>query len=353
MRQSAGSQRHQHSRTTSNTANSHRNSHHLTSGLNGNIVGNMSPSHTTSVAANNKRNYRVVVSSSPANHISSRNNAIQPTSSGEHQLISQSIPYETNNTSAEANNKGNINATNVRWVTRELAALDFLLNIPLELEPKIVQEGWSKLQQQYIQQNRNDDDATLKSDTESQSGRNIEDEILRGTSNVRMVFPSLKGTWWEKWISKADVSIQQQLGRDGGGTNNNGVLEDPTRDDISNDRSLKTNVLASSMFYAPGGRRLDGDDAIYIQIPFDAYTTVLKSTMQKDIAKQAAVRQWEMQTALGVISSQPQQQQKTQSKHDDQKQKSQPPLLDGRIFFSSNNSYPVSVFSMIRYEPSK
>jgi hypothetical protein len=341
---------HLHSHVIDSTTKTHQQSHNTVSGLNGNILGTMSPPPSTSLVANNKRNYRVVVSSSPSNHNSNSNIAASSMTTSQHQGTSSSTILGTTST----NTKGTMNATNARWVTRELAALDFLLNIPLELEPKLVQDGWNKLQLQYIQQNHLDDNTSAKSDTESQTDRKIDDNIARGSSDVRILFPSPKGTWWEKWINKAGNNILQNLGREVGGTNINGVLEDPTRDDINNDRSLKPNVLASSMFYAPGGRRLDGEYAYHIRIPFDAYTTVLKSTMQKDIAKQAAVRQWEIQTAHGIIPSQPQRQlQKTKSKQEDQTQKSQPPLLDGRMFFSSNNSYPVSVFSMIRYEPSK
>jgi hypothetical protein len=332
---------HLHSHVTDSSASIHHQSHSVASGP-------MSPPPAASLVANNKRNYRVVVTSSATNN---KSNSVTPSMlTSQQETISSSLESGTK----ISNTKGMLNATNARWVTRELAALDFLLNIPLELEPKLVQDGWNKLQLQYIQQNHHDGNTSAKSETESHTDRNIDNHNARDSSNVGILFPSPKGTWWEKWINKADNSIQQQLGREGAGTNNNGLLENPTRDDINNDPSLKPNVLASSMFYAPGGRRLDGDCAYYIQIPFDAYTTVLKSTMQKDIAKQAAVRQWEIQTAHGIIPSQPLNQlQKTRSKQEDQTQKSQPPLLDGRMFFSSNNSYPVSVFSMIRYEPSK
>ena len=159
-----------------------------------------------------------------------------------------------------------------KWVTRDLAALEFLSGIPMEQEPSTVHAGWLRNQQ------------------------------------------PAPGKWWEKFIRQAPASVLKRKG--------DNVLEQPDSQaiDDTHDRTVVT-----------GGRRLDGDKAIKIAIPRTAFTR----TRQRSIARQAAIREWELQVAHGL-----------------QGEKSDG-LLDGRVFFSSKDNYPISVFSVIRYEPKR
>lgn len=163
-------------------------------------------------------------------------------------------------------------AGQTKWVTRDLAALDFLLGIPMEQEPSLVHAGWLRNQQ------------------------------------------PAPGKWWEKFIRQAPASVLRKPG--------DNVLEQPDSQAIDNthDRTVAT-----------GGRRLDGDKAIKVTIPRTGFTR----TRQRSIARQAAIREWELQVAHGL-----------------QGEKSDG-LLDGRVFFSSKENYPISIFSVIRYEPKR
>jgi hypothetical protein len=131
-------------------------------------------------------------------------------------------------------------------------------------------------------------------------------------------------------------------------------------------------ALAAAATAAPPGRRLDGRDAVRIHIPLGdtkhhhvgAHTSTTTSvgntpssgatgalttttattdtkkggagflTRHKTVARQAAIREWEIRIAHGLSIP-------------------QGGLLDGRAFLSSAGSYPVGVFSVIKYEPEK
>ena len=78
------------------------------------------------------------------------------------------------------------------------------------------------------------------------------------------------------------------------------------------------------------------NSSISISISSSSTTTLL--TKQTSIARQAALREWEIATAFGTRPT-------------NATMGQQPPMLEGRLFFSANSSYPISVFSIIRYEP--
>jgi hypothetical protein len=208
----------------------------------------------------------------------------------------------TGTTGAQISAKRLYRAGENKWVTRDIASLDFLLGIPLAAEQVIVATGWQ------LQLQRDDEDDSSHSN-------------YRETRASEDVPATAKGTWWEKWV-QPDMkhSVHKK-------SKNNDTeaaeLEQPTEADTS----AAFNPFLP-MSYAPG-RRLEGDEAVRIQIPL----TVDTVTKQRSIARQAALREWELQTAHGLANT--------------------PPMLDGRLFFSANSSYPVSVFSIIRYEPSK
>lgn len=170
-------------------------------------------------------------------------------------------------------------------VTRDIAALDFLLGIPMEAEPSIVQAGW----------------------TQKQAHLSVADEGI---------LPQITATgkWFEKFVKQQEEFKEH--------TEHEEELEKPDSHDQRN----------SVVHLAAPGRRLDGDDATRVQIPLSG---VLESkTRQRSIARQAAIREWEMRVAHGLNFG-------------DQ------PLLDNRCFFSAGGGYPMEVFSLVRYEPKK
>ena len=110
-----------------------------------------------------------------------------------------------------------------------------------------------------------------------------------------------------------------------------------------------TSRLPTTTPRAPG-RRLEGrDDAIVVRIPRDVGTAEAR-TMHRTVARQAAVREWEIRVAHGIAD-----------RGDDgggrmsvgagAGKEPNKGLLDGRAFFSSCGSYPMGVFSVIKYDP--
>ena len=215
-----------------------------------------------------------------------------------------------------------------KYVTRDIAALDFLLGIPLAAEAELVQSGWRLQQKQH-----EEDDADQDSSTGFSPSR--PDVPLSALSH---------GTWWEKYVRSFVESENSPGGVPLFSPNKtkkteHAELERPDavppqsepEAPISSTPAPVTRTASGALLpaYTPG-RRLDGDAAIRIQIPLTVDDT---KTKQKSIARVAAIREWERQTAHGLQKS------------------SHPPLLDGRLFFSASGSYPLSVFSLVRYEP--
>lgn len=151
-----------------------------------------------------------------------------------------------------------------KWVTRDIAALDFLLNIPMASQVEIVRTGWERQGQ-----------------------------------------PTATGKWWEGYTTT---------------TATNGTSKEPEAAAVLLEGPAATTVAPS------GGRRLEGDAAVKVQIPL---TATSKSTRQRYIARQAQIREWELQVAQ------------------------EQDVLSGRVFFSAKDNYPVSVFSVIKYEPKR
>jgi len=146
-----------------------------------------------------------------------------------------------------------------KWVTRDIAALDFLLGIPMDQQGESVRKGWERQDQ-----------------------------------------PAATGKWWERYVATGVTSPLPEEAV---------VLE-----------------LPAATVTRGGGRRLEGDTAIKVQIPQSGES---KSTRQRFIARQAQIREWECQVVAQDI------------------------LGRGRIFFSARDAYPVSVFSVIKYEPKR
>jgi hypothetical protein len=236
-------------------------------------------------------------------------------------------------------------------VTREIAALDFLLGIPMQAERNIVHQGW--MQQQGLDHLVQQTERVNKGDNYDQEEEKTQvlEPPSMSLSNSNANASHHGGGWWEKWITNPNQKTA---------TLTNGRLEEE-EDELEQPRSLKnmynnngTSQDQQQQFpiHAPG-RRLEGDEAFKIQIPLKVDTI----TRQRTIARLAATREWELQVAHGISKN------NSTSKvllgpdsklsPNQQQQGNHPPLLDGRIFFSASSSYPIGVFSLLRYEPKK
>lgn len=216
--------------------------------------------------------------------------------------------------SAKESGKRVYRGSDNRFVTRDIAALDFLLGIPLAAEAQLVTDGWA-LQQRKVQDEEQGKDANIAH--------------------------AAHGTWWEKYIrgTESNGVPMQPFANNTEQQDDDDELERPTRSILTQQQQqqqedktakLTTKAAAGTVMqpaYTPG-RRLDGDMAIRVKIP--VAHNLLIQTKQKAVARQATIREWERATAHGLHHA---------------------PMLDGRLFFSADSSYPVSVFSVIRYEP--
>ena len=256
-----------------------------------------------------------------------------------------------------------------KWVTREIAALDFLLGIPLAAEERIVNDGWFMQQKQEQEMDSDEDDPSDKEGHDSQINLlSIPRDVVVSTgpssaniSKMRTATDTTaKGRWWEKWLKDAPTKQKQALNDKTPDaisnviSNNSRQLVDDTELELPVPAERQTNNqnfnnAAAVSAYVPG-RRLEGDEAVRIHIPVTTKTL----TKQRTIARQAALREWELQTAHGLKHTTTATK-KNNSKNMKQQQQQQqhPPMLDGRLFFSASGSYPLSVFSLIRYEPKK
>jgi hypothetical protein len=239
-----------------------------------------------------------------------------------------------------------------KWVTREIASLDFLLGIPLAAEQEIVKNGWQmqRTKQEEERQSSNDDD------DDGADVKKKKKNIAPSSSSAASFVPTKhqhKGAWWEKWIPTAGPpSTQHPTGSSTAMTQRRNIsddelleLEQPTKADVV---ELPSSLLLTlpphqqrpmMTTYAPG-RRLDGDVAVRVQIPLSGADIAGggggSGSGSSSIARHSALRQWELQTAHGLGHN---------NDH-------HPPLLDGRLFFSADSSYPVAIYSCSRYAPS-
>ena len=377
----------------------------------------------------------------------------------------------TTTTAGGGDNTGGSGAN--KWVTRDIAALDFLLGIPLEAEAQIVHRGWLLQQKQHwdkqqhydhTDNNENDDDddddendnhphhvpvrkyrgdaleppyealrmdqhqhhyyysSSLSSSLPYHHHHHHHHHHRASNSSSSSAHAAARGRWWEQLV-KPHLTHAAAAAGDLVSSNNSSStshartatnptfttdqLEGPTTEDkgltviqggdtgpttttttttasSSSNRknAVVTAAAAAVSVYAPPGRRLEGDKAVYIQIPL----TTKSMTKQKSIARSAALREWERQTAHGRILAATTTMTTTTStttttttststtsntKNHNHAVGSgggggggggaplkagpqyQPPLLDGRIYFSASGSYPMAVYSIIRYEPRK
>jgi hypothetical protein len=97
------------------------------------------------------------------------------------------------------------------------------------------------------------------------------------------------------------------------------------------------------------GRRLDGRKATAVAIPGEFRR---RPAPHRVVARQAAVREWEMRVTYGNNGGGNGNGGGDSGGGDDSGRKGGA-LLDGRVFFAARGSYPVAVFSTIKYEPKK
>ncbi len=305
------------------------------------------------------------------------------------------------------------------WATREMAALDFLMNVPLNAEKDIVRAGLSEgrwqhshhahnaRQQQQRQprtlsnqstnqkqheicneENKNwsmsqphsrslsafdtrgDDEGGRMSETntvitESSSLHAISLDNNKHPTTGTATVTAGGGRWWDKLILKdkrffsvANQVLQQRQQIE----LEEKELERPTESPSlimmsSNDGNVLNAQYCMGMATATAaggvpGRRLDGIEAVTITIPTEFRR---RPAPLRVAARQAAVREWEIRVAYGA----PQQGAKQRSSQqqgmnaENHTTSSRQALLDGRVFFSTMKSYPVAVFSTIKYEPKK
>jgi len=245
-----------------------------------------------------------------------------------------------------------------KWVNREIAALEFLLGIPLEAEQDIVRKGW--MQQQGIVEDI--DGKPLEEDE-------IKEDILEppvphvfsGSRSTQLSTHSHQGRWWEKWITNhprgpqgvGDMNSRRRQIEDE-------ELEQPDElratagslinpdNNTSSENPHDEQPVVVHVVHAPG-RRLQGYEPTKISIPIrDEATTVI--TRQKSIAQISYMREWEIRVAHGIGNTPNENPIKAPVPSHMQVR---PPMLDGRLFFSAGESYPIGVFSLLRYEPKK
>ncbi|KAL7547069.1 hypothetical protein ACHAWF_010386 [Thalassiosira exigua] len=289
------------------------------------------------------------------------------------------------------------------WATREIAALDFLMNVPLRLEKDIVRAGlsggrWNRHsdkqhgdsysdrnkvgfssgvevieEDKYLDSPANNQ--TLSSFDVTRSSGIDEEATTTGTESsvhtMSLASEHIKhhtaagGRWWEKLIMKDKrffSAANQQVERREQLELEEKELERPTESPSlvmmnsaavdgsaagnkqgyfgSNAATVPTPPSAAAAGGVPG-RRLDGRDAVTIAVPGEFR---IRPPPPRAVARQAAVREWEIGVAYGA------QQDRKQLGNNVTPRNS---LLDGRLFFSTRRSYPVAVFSTIKYEPKK
>eukprot|EP00814_Leptocylindrus_danicus_P006195 CAMPEP_0116006350 /NCGR_PEP_ID=MMETSP0321-20121206/1681_1 /TAXON_ID=163516 /ORGANISM="Leptocylindrus danicus var. danicus, Strain B650" /LENGTH=890 /DNA_ID=CAMNT_0003474897 /DNA_START=161 /DNA_END=2833 /DNA_ORIENTATION=- len=290
-----------------------------------------------------------------------------------------------------------------KWATREIAALGFLNNVPLEAERQIVREGLlasSRMQfhrpssaagdsfrNQHSNKNENDDNnehddsqiekenaEMVTSTTTSQQRQQVQEPNSTNNNNTNN---NSGMRWWDKLISKdrsffsaenrkaarrarleleekelecpsaaATAARAEAASKDSPSATATGAIIENQQAEIV-PRQMPTLRVSSSeldqrasMQPAPG-RRLEGLDATYIRPPkrLPRLKVMQQTSQLKESKRNASVREWEVQVAWGFGMN--------------HKGNGNSGLLNGRAFFSCDGSYPIGVFSVIKYEPAR
>lgn len=218
--------------------------------------------------------------------------------------------------------------------TREIAALDFLLGIPMESERDIVLAGL-EAERHVSPDDENADEekveivaAMVQSDMRIFNVKNAE---MKRREQIELETGVLERPSDLETSSK-DGGIAIPVGTDDDNIDLGNIKKSVHSGTAPASVSISTHGLStnSAPTFIPG-RRLDGHEAVLICIPTEASGTE-KKTRYRTVALKAAEREWE---------------QKNLQFGNKRKQG----LLDGRIFFSGQSSYPLGVFSVIKYDP--
>jgi len=257
-----------------------------------------------------------------------------------------------------------------RWVTREIAALEFLLGIPLENEMEIVRAGLNarirKEEEDHLHPHPHRKyhvaDGTQESETKAH-GHHRSNSKHGSDGEGSIPSTSIHLHWWEKIMYKEAAALGTDKARRARLEMEEKQLEQPSAEEVSVDdngtfateptsgaaggaESLLSRVESQSELASVGtflatqhvapGRRLDGREAVFVRPP-KVICTIEKLHKGRTVATSSAVREWEVRLAHGIGSD----------------KKDAKGLLDGRAFFSSQQGYPLAVFSVVKYEPKK
>mmetsp|Transcript_20087 Transcript_20087/g.47121 ORF Transcript_20087/g.47121 Transcript_20087/m.47121 type:complete len:964 (+) Transcript_20087:1-2892(+) len=272
------------------------------------------------------------------------------------------------------------------------------MGIPMAREGSIVHEGWTRQHKQSQDQYQESRSSLLMDMGNVNEGNSGGNERKEEDGALPLIAPSLlplegsnhgpdpalarQGRWWEKWIYAPGVATQQQqhqpkninMPRDSQIED----LEEPDQPQSSQQQPQPTTpqrqqqqqqrtLPTAATIYAPG-RRLEGDSATKVQIPL-ANTlqnnkggpgfggidsshhdlVSLQRTKHQSIARLAISREWEFRVAHGLNHRPSREQVPNQHRQ----QHHNPAMLDGRMYMSAKESYPMMVFSLLRYEPKK
>jgi len=300
-----------------------------------------------------------------------------------------------------------------RWLTRELAALDFLLNIPLQQEREIVRAGlegrtYHRNNKSQHQKNKSTSvnfesetvfapNESIVSNAPTPFSSNVDlssmvpktadiDDVPEGSTQVEDNGNNKGGKeggrWWEKLMLKeksffmeenqkretlkAQLELEEKelelpgsmpkLPKSMEGENS---LQPQQVDSTQLQKHQRSQEFTTPIIIAPG-RRLEGLDASVIKLPLPPPSTS-RATRQKAVARSAMIREWEVRVAHGINRKTPQTNKlkihdNTSIDFEKGKPETKQPqgaLLDGRIFFSAQKGYPLGVFSVVKYEPKK
>ena len=313
-------------------------------------------------------------------------------------------------TDAPANNQSSY----FLWATREMAALDFLTNIPLRCEKDIVRAGLAGVRYDHFsnnyataalphgEDNVNDNNNRAKTALTREMSVREEEDIMHGgddilgfdteinshldtllenecasldknlgsiattssTSTSTRRATTATTRWWDKLVVKdkrffyaanREVQRRERLEME------EKELERPSTSSSSSSSGVAarqqtipavavpataaatTSIMKKSGGGGVPGRRLDGLEAITITIPSEFRR---RPGMNSEVTRRAAVREWEIKVAYNNNNY-------NNNNNVNKLLSGGGALLDGRVFFATRKSYPVAVYSTIKYEPKK
>ena len=276
------------------------------------------------------------------------------------------------------------------------------MGIPMAREGAIVHEGWARQHKQSQDQYQDSRSSRFVDIGKRNEGNTGGSELKEEDDALPLIAPSLlplegsnhgpdpalarQGRWWEKWIYASGAATQQQQQQQQKNVNiprDSRIedLEEPDEPQSSQQQQQQPQpttpqrqqqqrtLPTAATIYAPG-RRLEGDSATKVQIPLanalqnnqggpgfggidsSHHDLVsLQRTKHQSIARMAISREWEFRVAHGLNHHDRPSREQPPNQH--RQQHHNPAMLDGRMYMSAKESYPMMVFSLLRYEPKK